>query len=139
METGAADTMMTRIGLKEVEVVIGMMITSKSMIADHKVGVEEVKDLKMTLMFLQHKEVEEEEVTGNQTSSKLMNIDERAGVVIGDRMTLNLNRANQEVEEQTGGFTTNLVDIEANKEEASLLLNNNKARESSSFQKKMNS
>ena len=138
METASEDTMMTRIGLKEVEVVIGIMITSKSMIADHKVGVEEVKGLKMTLMFLQHKEVEEEEVTGNQTSSKLMNIDERAGVVIGDRMTLNLNRANQEVEEQIGGFTTNLVDIGANKEEASLLLNN-KARESSSFQKKMNS
>ena len=70
------------------------------MSADHKVGVEEVKCHKTTLKFMHHKKAEVEEVIGDQTSSKLTHIDQKAGagVVIGHKTTL--NRADQEVEER---------------------------------------
>jgi hypothetical protein len=90
---------MTQISLLEVEEVEVIMISSKRMSADHKVGAEEVKDHKTTLKFMHHKEAEEEEAIGDQTSSKLMHIDKNAGagVVIGHKTTQNLNRADQEV------------------------------------------
>ena len=139
METGSADTTMTQISLIEVEDIEGRMISSKRMSADHKVGVEEVKEHKTTLRFMQHKEAEEEEVIDDQTSSMLMHIDQNAGagVVIGHKMTQNLNRVNQEVEERIEGFKINLMDIEAINEEINLILNS-KERERSSFRKKVN-
>ena len=121
METGTTDTitMMTQISLIEVEEVKGVMISSKWMSADHKVGVEEVKCHKTTLKF--------------------MHIDQKAGagVVIGHKTTFNLNRADQEVEERIWDNKINLVDIETINEESNLILNS-KEQKRSKFQKKVN-
>ena len=106
------------------------------MSADHKVGVEVVKDHTTTLKFMHHKEVEEEEAIGDQTSSKLTHIDQKAGVVLGHKTTQNLNRADQEEEETIEGFKINLVDMEAINEEVNLILNS-KERERSKFRKKV--
>lgn len=108
------------------------------MSADHKVGVEVVKDHTTTLKFMHHKEAEEEEAIGTQTSSKLTHIDQKAGagVVLGHKTTQDLIRADQEVEERIEGFKINLVDMEAIKEEVNLILNS-KERERSKFRKKV--
>lgn len=138
-ETSIADTMMTQISLIEVEEVKGVMISSKRMSANHKVGLEEVKCHKTTLKFMHHKKAEEEELIGDQTSSKLTHIDQKAGegVVIGHKTTLNLNRTDQEVEERICGIKINLVDIETISEEVNLILNS-KEQKRSKFQKKVN-
>jgi len=130
---------MTKISLLEVEEVEVIMISSKRMSADHKVGAEEVKDHKTTLKFMHHKEAEEEEAIGDQTSSKLMHIDKNAGagVVMGHKTTQNLNRADQEVEERIEGFKINLMDLEAINEEVNLILNSKELKRST-FRKKMN-
>ena len=137
-ETSIADTMMTQISLIAVEEVKGVMISSKRMSANHKVGLEEVKCHKTTLKFMHHKRAEEEEVIGDQTSSKLTHIDQKAeaGVVIGHKTTQNLNRADQEVEERIGDLKINLVDIETINEEVNLILNS-KEQKRSKFQKKV--
>lgn len=94
--------MMTQISLIEVEEVKGVMISSKRMSANHKVGLEEVKCHKTTLKFMHHKKAEVEEVIGDLTSSKLTHIDQKVGtgVIIGHKTTLNMNQADQEVEDR---------------------------------------